>query len=331
MEIEIKRSPGWRNDLLITIPRAEVEDTWFSLVSRDELRGLPGLVRHLHQMDPATREALQRCKKPLPDHVSLLQQAGAHLLDERGRPGRPFLVIGCRNVGNNHGFVVWQAEREPRLFHVLDDPCGYPSYSCLTRLHDRTLGVRQLRFERERVIEGQTDITEQVAWSVYANWILRRGKVVAIEELIEEFYDIRHVLAFDRVTPAGQRIEEHIYGGYPAAFRDRALSALRELRVPRSRYLHNCLGLSENRLFILQREGTVEELAHWLQEAGAEDGLILDNGASVFCWASWIHPNGGYIFAAPDHRPNATAVLAFTLNGPLRCDLPGGSVSYAVL
>jgi len=93
------------------------------------------------------------------------------------------------------------------------------------------------------------------------------------------------------------------------------LRALREKGVPRNRFLHNCLGLSEDSIFILQRERTIEEIAHWLKEVGAKDGLILDNGASVFCWAWWLHPKSGFLFSAPDFRPNASAVIAFILKG----------------
>ena len=154
--------------------------------------------------------------------------------------------------------------------------------------------------------------------------------MVGIEEIIGEFYDVRHVLAFDRERAAGREIESAIYQGYPERFRKNALQALRA-GVPRNRFLHNCLGLSEKRIFILQREGTIEEVAGWLHEAGAEDGLILDNGASVFCWAWWVNRNGGFIFTAPDYRLNASAVIAFVLKGAKSIDLPSGSTSFTVL
>jgi hypothetical protein len=183
-----------------------------------------------------------------------------------------------------------------------------------------------------RVLEGNRDVTKEVAWCVYGNCVLRGGEVVSIEDIIDQFYDIRHVLAFDRERPSGQQIEAEIYEGYPERFRENALRALREKGVPRNRFLHNCLGLSEDSVFILQREGTVEEVAHYLREAGTKDGIILDNGGSVACWAWWVNASGGgFLFAAPDYRPPASAVIAFVLKGPVRTNLPGGSVSYSVV
>ena len=199
------------------------------------------------------------------------------------------------------------------------------------RYHDGQLAVRSLRFEKDRVLEGSTDITEQITWCVYANWVLRDGRVINIEKIIDQFYDIRHVLAFDRGTELGRQIEREIYQGYPERFRENALRALTQKGVPRNRYLHNCLGLSDDHIFILQREGTIEEVAHYLREAGAKDGIILDNGASVFCWVWWLHPKGGFLINAPDYRPPASAVIAFVLEGPVAANLPSGSVSFSVV
>jgi hypothetical protein len=252
-------------------------------------------------------------------------------VDADGKPKRRVIVIGSRNVGNNHGFVAWQKDENQKLFHVRGEPFNHPSYSCLVIHQDGRLAVRALRFEQDRVFESDTDITEEVTWCVYANWVLRDGKVVNIEEIIDQFYDIRHVLAFEREHPLGKQIEAFLYEGYPERFRENALRAWREKGVPRNRFLHNVLGLSDNSIFILQREGTIEEVAHWLKEAGASDCLILDNGASPFCWAWWPYPKGGFLFTAPDFRPKASAVIAFILKGPAATDLPGGSVSFSIV
>jgi hypothetical protein len=161
--------------------------------------------------------------------------------------------------------------------------------------------------------------------------VLREGQVVPIEGIIDQFYDIRHVLAFDRNSSPGRHIEAEIYEGYPEQFQKNALRALREKGVPRNRYLHNAVGLSDESVFILQRDGTAEEIAHWLKEARARDGIILDNGGSVFCWAWWPYPAGGYVFTAPDFRSPSSAVIAFVLRGPANTNLPGGSVSFSVI
>ena len=181
------------------------------------------------------------------------------------------------------------------------------------------------------MFEGEADISGDVDWCVYGNPVLRGGQIVPIEEAIDHYYDIRHVLAIDRTTPEGRRIEAEIFEGYPVRFRQNALNALIEKGVPRNRFLHNALGLSNGSVFILQREGTPEEIAFYLKEAGAEDGIILDNGGSVFCWVWWIYPKGGYLFNAPDFRTPSSAVIAFVLSGSAAIDLPGGSVSFTVV
>jgi hypothetical protein len=46
------------------------------------------------------------------------------------------------------------------------------------------------------------------------------------------------------------------------------------------------VGLSADAVIVVQ-QGTVEEIGAALQAAGADDGIILDNGGSVACWVWW--------------------------------------------
>ena len=83
---------------------------------------------------------------------------------------------------------------------------------------------------------------------------------------------------------------------------------------------------------VVQREGTIEEIGVALSTAGADDGMILDNGGSVACWAWWVNDYaGGLVSPTVDYRPDGTSVIAFVLKGPRTIDLPGGSVSFSVL
>jgi hypothetical protein len=331
MEIRLSKTHGLRNDLLIVLRKSEIENAFLHIANRDRFMKLRGLLRHVPEQDPDERRQVNECKVAVEEHLRALSDGGRQLLSADGKPKRRIVVIGSRNVGNNHGFVAWQKDENPKFFHVRGDPLNYPSYSCLTRFQDGHLEVLALRFEKDRVFEGNREVTDSITWCVYANQVLRDGKVVNIEEIIDQFYDNRHILAFDRSSQKGLEIETMIYEGYPGRFRANALKAWRDLGVPRNRFLHNCLGLSDDSVFILQREGTIEEVAHALQLAGARDGLILDNGGSVFCWTWWIYPDGGFLFTAPDFRPNGSAVLAFVLNGPANNDLPSGSVSFSIL
>jgi hypothetical protein len=331
MEICLNKSHGLRNDLQIVLPRVEVDDTLFHIANRGRLMQLPGLVRHVPKQDPNVRRQVNDCKIPVEEHLKLLTERGQALLDHNGYPKRRVIAIGSRNVGNNHGFIAWQKNENPKPFNIQGDPLNYPSYSCLIRHRTGRLAVQALRFDRDRVFDGDAEVTEEVEWCVFANWVLRDGKVVNIEDVIEQFYDIRHVLAFDREREAGRQIEAEIYKDYPGRYRENAIRALRDQGAPRNRYLHNCLGLSDDFIFILQREGTIEEVANWLKDAGAKDGIILDNGGSVFCWAWWLHPKGGFLFTAPDFRPASSAVIAFVLKGPAAPHMPSGSASFSVV
>jgi len=311
------------------LPRAEIAEVLLHIAHRGRLMELPGLTRH-RSPTQQEREENRKCKIPLEEHLKQLV-----LMDEKGRPIRPAIAIGNRNLGNNHGFVAWQCEDKPRLFHVQGDPLSYPSYSCLVAANDGGLAIEHLRFDATSNsvfrANNDEDLTDRIAWATFGQCVLRAGKPVSIADIIDQFYDVRHVLAFDTSRPEGRRIADDIFANYPQEFRHRALQAWTELGVPRNRYLHNCVGLSPDNVIILQREGTPEEVGHWLCEAGAEDGIVLDNGGSVGCWAWWVYPNGGFIFTAPDYRPPASSIIAFVLRGPVRTSLPGESVSFTVV
>jgi hypothetical protein len=329
MDVSIRKTDGVRNDLLIVIDRKDLDAALLHVAHRDRLRRQPGLTRH-REPTLDEREANRACKIVVEEHLNRLG-----LLDSDGRPPRRIVAIGNRNLGNNHGVVAWQADETPPLFHLEGDPLNYRAYSCLTARRDGGLEIRDLRFtedgRRVEDVEDGRDLSDRIAWATYGQRILRQQRVVNIDEIIEQFYDIRHVLAYDYNRPEGRNIASDLYKDYPGSFRANALHAWRDLGVPRNRYLHNCIGLSRESVFILQREGTPEEVALWLREAGADDGIILDNGGSVACWTWWIYPHGGFLFTAPDFRPPASSILAFILKGPVRVSLPGGSVAYTVV
>ena len=100
--------------------------------------------------------------------------------------------------------------------------------------------------------------------------------------------------------------------------------------MPRARYFHNAVGMSDDAVVVVQREGTIEEVGAALCEAGATDGVILDNGGSIACWVWWANLYaGGMVSPTVDYRPPGTSAIAFILKGPVRLELPGGSVSYS--
>ena len=330
MRIEINRLEGLRNDLLLRLERAEIDAAWLSVANRERLMALPGMPRH-RAARPEECDAVAECKVAIGERLRLLG-----VLDAAGHPQCRAVAISNRNLGTNHGHVAWQRTATPPIFRTAEDPCGYPAYSCFTVGRDGALSIEDLRFDfaAQRVYangDGR-DLSDQIEWATYGQRVLRAGAITPIEEIVDQFYDIRHVLAFDHHREEGARVRDDVYRDYPARYRENTLRAWRDAGVPRARYFHNAIGCSRDAIFVVQREGTVEEIGEALRKAGADDGIILDNGGSVACWAWWVNQyRGGIVSPTVDYRPPGTSAIAFVLKGPVSHDLPGGSASYSVL
>jgi hypothetical protein len=329
MRLEINRLEGLRNDLSLRLERAEIDTALLNLANRQRLMTLPGMPRHREATSEETHSVAE-CKIPIEQHLRHLG-----VLDADGKPKCRAVAISNRNLGTNHGNIAWQRTATPPIFRVAEDPCAYAAYSCLTAWRDGTLSIEDLRFDftaqSVHATEGR-DLSDEIEWATFGQRILRTGLLTPIEDIIEQFYDLRHVLAFDHHKDHGVRVRNDGYRDYPARFRENALSAWRDCGVPRARYFHNAIGFSRDALFVVQREGTVEEVGAALRDAGADDGIILDNGGSVVCWAWWLNQyRGGIVSPTIDYRPPGTSAIAFVLKGPVSHDLPGGSVSYSVL
>jgi hypothetical protein len=328
MRLEITRVEGLRNDLLLRIDRAEIDSVRLSVANRDRLMALPGMPRHR----PASAEEAQGiadAKVPIEEHLRLLG-----VVDESGKARQRAIAISNRNLGTNHGHVAWQRGETPPVVRIGEDPVAGRPRSCLTvraggRLSIETLAY-DIRAQRIHAVDGDQDVSDEIESAIYGQQVLRNGTVARVDDIIDEFYDLRHVLAFDHQHEEGERVRQEIYEAYPAQFRERAIRAWQEQGVPRARYFHNALGLSAREVIVLQRDGTVEEIGAALRDAGADDGVILDNGGSVACWVWWANNYaGGVVSPTVDYRPPGTSAIAFVLKGPLNVDLPGGSVSYS--
>jgi hypothetical protein len=325
MRLEITRIEGLRNDLLLRIERSEIERALLSVANRERLMALPGMPRH-RQATAEESRGIDAAKIPLEAHLERLEIVGTD-----GKARRRAIAISNRNLGTNHGHLAWQRGERPRLFKILEDPGQAGGGSFLTAWRDGSLSIEDLRVDADRVFTSEgRDVGDDLEWATTGQRVLRDGAVTRIEEIADRFYDIRHVLAFDTRREEGERIRQQIYQGYPAAFRDNVLRAWRDRGVPRSRYVHNAVGVASDAVFVLQREGTVEEMGGALRDAGATDGVILDNGGSVACWVWWANLYaGGIISPTVDYRPPGTSAIAFVLKGPVNVQLPGGSVSYS--
>ncbi|MEO8483865.1 MAG: hypothetical protein ABI634_16770 [Acidobacteriota bacterium] len=328
MQLTLTRLEGRRNDLLLRLERSEIETALLSVANRDRLMRLPGMLRH-REGTPAEVQGISDAKVPM---TELLRQVGVVGAD--GRSARRAIAISNRNLGTNIGVVAWQRGETPRVFRVLDDPSDTPAYSCLTLWRSGGLSIEDLRFDftHERVFDAfdGRDLSDDIDWATFGQRVLRDRALVGIDEIAGQFYDARHVLAFDHRREAGEAIRRGLYEGYPKSFASNVLRAWREQGVPRSRYFHNAIGFSSDALLVVQREGTVEEIGAALLAAGADDGIILDNGGSVACWAWWVNDYaGGLLSPTVDYRPPGTSAIAIMLKGPLNVAVPGGSVSYS--
>jgi hypothetical protein len=330
MRLEINRLEGLRNDLLLRLERAEIAAALLNVANRSRLMKLPGIPRH-RDASPEESQGMADCKIHVEEH---LRQIG--VTDAADTPLCRAVAISNRNLGTNHGHLAWQRAASPHIFRIAGDPCNYPAYSCITAWRDGTLSFEDLRFDftGQRVLSSADgrDLSNAIEWATYGQRVLSAGAVTPIEEILDQFYDVRHALAFDHHREEGAKVRNDVYNGYPLKYRENVFRAWRDSGVPRARYFHNAIGLSRDAVFIVQREGTVEEIGTALREAGADDGIILDNGGSVVCWAWWINQySGGVISPTVDYRPPGTSVIAFVLKGPVRHDLPGGSVSHSVV
>ena len=125
--------------------------------------------------------------------------------------------------------------------HRLDRgrPVRRAARPCLAVRAGGRLSIETLTFDvreqRIHAVEGDRDLSDGIEWATYGQQVLRSGSVARVDDIIDEFYDLRHVLAFDHRHEQGERIRQEIYDGYPGQFRERALRAWRD-GTPRARY-----------------------------------------------------------------------------------------------
>jgi hypothetical protein len=330
VKLELTRLEGLRNDLVLRLERVEIDKALLSVPHRGALLALPGIPRH-RQATADEALGLAACRVPVHVHLQ-----GIGVIEASGRPVRRAIAISNRNLGANHGHLAWQRRAAPPIFHVREDPCDYSTYSCLAAWRDGKVSIEDLTFDvkHQRIHDARAerDLSDEIEWAAFGQRILRQGHVAGIETIAHQFYDVRHVLAFEPRREEGEAVRRDVYAGYPRGFRDNIERAWRERGAPRARYYHNAIGLSAEAVHVVQREGTVEEIGAALREAGADEGIILDNGGSVACWAWWVNDYaGGLVSPTVDYRPEGTSVIAFVLKGRARVDVPGGSVSPSVL
>jgi hypothetical protein len=368
MRLEITRIEGRRNDLLLRLDRTELRGAQLSVANRDRLMALPGMPRH-REASATEAQGIADAKLPIEAHLERLgvvdgegqarrraiaisnRNLGTnhgHVAWQRGEQPRLFRiqedpilsrVQSFLTVGSSGGIADisdsltrTSAASEPRERR---EPAKRPASERVGEFEGRrpAIKIEELEIDpaQDRLLDRDgRDACDRIEWATVGQRVVRAGRVTPIDEIAAHFYDVRHVLAFDARRDEGERIRQETYDGYPATVAANVQRAWRDRGVPRARYVHNAVGVNANEVIVVQREGTIEEIGQALLDAGAEDGVILDNGGSVVCWVWWANDyRGGIISPTVDYRPPGTSAIVFELKGPVKVDLPVGSVSYS--
>jgi len=171
--------------------------------------------------------------------------------------GLDFVIISNGNLGNNCWHVAWQYDEEKKLYCLKKEPFLERSYSCFIVPRDKTkkpfIGKVQFNEAEDLLDETGKNISDEINWCTYGQQIVRTvngsTETVPIEEIIEQFADVRHVFDLKDWRKDKDSEEEKVkvernleiisefYESYPEKFREKMLSKLKEL--PRAKYYHS--------------------------------------------------------------------------------------------
>ena len=212
--------------MLVRLERCEIEAAVLGISDRGRLMTLPGIPRH-RDVTPEEHQGLSACRIPIDAHLRRLG-----VLDDSGTLRKRAVAMSNRNLGTNHGNVAWQRGETPPRFHIREDR-GLPSHTCLTAWRSGGVSIENLRFDRTaaRVLDAGDgrDLGDEIEWATFGQRVLQRRRVTRVEDIAEQFYDIRRILAFDHHRMQGDEIRHMIYRDYPRGFKDHVLSAWREV------------------------------------------------------------------------------------------------------
>lgn len=242
-------------------------------------------------------------------HDSYVEHAESlGLIDKFGKPAKDFVIIGNGNLGNNPWNVAWQNDK---IYCLKDEPLDSRFYSCFVRHKNGDVGIENLKFYDWKIFCRDEDISESVAWANYGQGIVRNGKTVPIEEIVDQFYDIRHIFDWLDYGPNKEANLAKLNDFYGSGnFKEKALLELRK-GTPRSQFAHSVLGIKDGNIVVAHYYGTIEKIAERLASKGVRDAIILDNGGSVGAYASWLYPNGGFLNTSSYFRDDRISTIAF--------------------
>lgn len=318
--------------MVLRIPASLIAEAFLSIPKWEDLHGTTGFCRDSLRaaQDPGapTEVGDGAPKYRLPyrgyDYKCCALPYGEHLrLLELGAED-PFVLIGVRDLGNNLFRVAWHQERG--LFELRGENASTSGkeYTCLC-LDDQG----RLRIERLQFTGGKPD-RPGLIWCVSGPELVWSAEQAPLWRSLGYFYDLRHYWRFAGETMAGMGSKAYRGADIEAMCEYVSANAHRHPQevlpellqrgegMPRERdYLLNAMGLSpEGDVIVVQRHGSVEDLAATLIHAGAERGILLDEGGSVSCLMGGSKedfPGGRTLLASHYHRPRGLALLVFKL------------------
>ncbi len=307
------------HDVLLSIAHRQLSNEGSGLVWNSENKSWARVIngKTLSNAYEKNKKDTRIYHNKIEEHIEAL---GLDKLKEKDE-NLEFIIISNGNLGNNLWHVAWQYDKERRLYHLKDEPFTERVYSCLVTSRDKSkrLGIKRIKFnEAEEVFDeaGRT-ISRGVKWCAYGQQIVRTDnernitEVVPIEEIVEQFYDVRHVFDlkdFDKRKEKDGMVISKLYEDYPTKFRENMLIKLREF--PRAKYYHSTLGTNEEGIVIYHYKDKIEEIGKRLVDKGVKDAIILDQGGSVGIYSSWLN---GFLTRSSYFRPARISTIAFVL------------------
>ncbi len=214
--------------------------------------------------------------------------------------GKNYFLISNGNLGNNFWHISWQYNEIRNPYCLKDEPFLDRAYSCFVVPieSDNELTIERVRFNASEQLldKNGDDISKRVKWCNYGQQIVRDSGVVSIDEIVEEFYDVKHVLNlkdYGETKDKDIKKMQKLYESYPIGFKDNLIREL-ETKADRADYYHSVLGLTDDAdLVIYHYQDQLEEIAKRAIDKGIKNAIILDQGGSVGVYASWLYPAGG--------------------------------------
>jgi hypothetical protein len=313
-------------ELKLIIPKYLLEGTYLSFPKWGEMKvsGSKGFVRDRERAEPGRRLPYRDYDK------SFLHSYEEHLA-HLGLPwDLPLLAMGNGNLGNNLRFVAYT--REKGLFELPGEDASSSDrvYTCFCVEPGAAPSIEKLTFT-----SGQPGTDIALSWASSGQPLVWDSAAVPIEETAIEFYDLRHVFHLPteaRISEDARRLArdqldwlmENYMNVYslPAPEANAILNReAARLKLKREgNYLQSAVGVNSDFIFIVQRHGTIEDIAQTFINLGAERAILLDQGGSVgtyFRSRSQVD-NGplecNFIFTSHYFRKRRLSVIVFALS-----------------